>query len=72
MYQKPDFVQISVKVEDVFANYLTTGCPKDGFAGWMYSGDTAADCEGKPGYTYVDNTLTGLGYAHMCYSSFNP
>ena len=71
MYNKPDFVQVSVKVEDVFANYLSTGCPHDGFAGWAYVG-SAADCEGTEGAQWVDNTFIGLGFAHQCYSTNNP
>ena len=68
MYQKPDFVQVSVKVEDVFANYLTTGCPEDEFLQWQFT----VPCEGTDDYKQVANTYTGMGYGHQCYSKFNP
>ena len=68
MYQKPDFVQVSVKVEDVFANYLTTGCPEDEFLQWNFT----VPCEGTDNYQQVSNTYTGMGMAHQCYSTYNP
>ena len=42
MYQKPDFVKVSLKVSDVFANYNATGCPEDEFLQWQYT----VPCEG--------------------------
>ena len=68
MYNKPDFVQVSVKVEDVFANYLATGCPEDEYLYWHFT----VPCEGKPDAYKESNTLTGMGYGHMCYTSLNP
>ncbi len=68
MYQKPDFVQVSVKVADVFANYLATGCPEDEFLQWQFT----VPCEGTDNYHQVANTYTGMGLAHQCYSAYNP
>ena len=68
MYQKPDFVKVSLKVSDVFANYNATGCPEDEFLQWQYT----VPCEGTDDYHQVANTYTGMGLAHQCYSGFNP
>lgn len=68
MYQKPDFIKVSVKVDDVFANYDATGCPEDEGAFWQYT----IPCEGTDEYDYVQGTYTGIGFAHQCYSSLNP
>ena len=68
MYQKPDFVQVSVKVEDVFANYLATGCPEDEQGSWMHT----VPCEGTPEYEYEKSTFTEAGWGHQCYSVLNP
>ena len=68
MYQKPDFVQVSVKVADVFANYLATGCPEDERLTWQFT----KPCEGTDKYQQVAETFTSQGFDHNCYSSFNP
>ena len=68
MYQKPDFVQVSVKVADVFANYLATGCPEDERLMWQFT----VPCEGTDKYQQVSGTLTSMGLGHECYTSFNP
>ena len=68
MYQKPDFVKVSLKVSDVFAPYLATGCPEDEFLQWRHT----VPCEGTPEYSQVADTYTGMGYGHMCYSTYNP
>ncbi len=68
MYQKPDFIQISVKVEDVFANYLTTGCPEDETLMWIYT----IPCAGKDNYRQEYQTLTQAGMGNQCYSTYNP
>lgn len=67
MYQKPDFVQVSVKVKDVYANYQATGCPEDQFGGWLHSDGS---CDGTT--DDVNGTLTSMGFAHQCYSTLNP
>ena len=65
MYQKPDFIKVSVKANDVFAAYGTTGCPQDEMSGYI------SPCNpGDP--NYYETTLTGLGYTHECYSSLMP
>lgn len=68
MYQKPDFIKVSVKVDDVFANYDATGCPQDEFAGWQFQ----EPCEGTDNYKYVAYTYTSMGYTYECYSTHNP
>lgn len=68
MYQKPDFVKVSLKVSDVFASYGTTGCPQDEEHKWAYT----IPCEGTDDYTEIHNTYTGMGFGHQCYSSLNP
>ena len=61
MYQKPDFVKVSVKVKDVFANYIQTGCIKDeGAVVLQNSGDACLPFDG----TFMD-----LGWDHQCYST---
>lgn len=63
MYQKPDFVKVSLKVSDIFANYGATGCAEREYGGWtdMYP------CEGTDDYHYVTNTLSGMGLGYQCY-----
>lgn len=68
MYQKPDFVKVSLKVSDIFANYAATACPEDEFLQWQFT----VPCEGTDNWQEVANTYTGMGYAHMCYSTKNP
>ena len=64
MYQKPDFVQVSVKIDDIFSNY----CPEDEFLQWQFT----VPCEGTDNYQQVANTYTGMGLGHQCYSTHNP
>ena len=64
MYQKPDFIKVSVKVKDVFANYQTTGCPMDELR--QYTNPCTED---DPNYTY--ETYVSLGLAHQCYGTYN-
>ena len=68
MYQKPDFIKVSVKANDVFAPYGTGGCPEDEFLQWAYT----IPCEGTEDYRQIANTYTGMGYGYQCYSSLNP
>lgn len=68
MYQKPDFIKISVKVNDVFASYTSTGCPQDEQGSWMFT----EPCEGSDNYHYVENTFSGMGLGHKCYSTLAP
>ena len=68
MYQKPDFIKVSVKVKDVFANYLATGCPEDEFLLWQFTDP----CEGTDDYKQVASTYTGTGIGHQCYSTDRP
>ncbi len=69
MYQKPDFIKVSVKVNDIFAGYNTdSGCPEDEFLYWNYT----VPCEGTPDYRQEANTFTGLGWGSGCYSTLNP
>ena len=68
MYQKPDFIKVSVKANDVFGNYDATGCPEDEFLQWKYT----VPCEDTDDYQQVANTFTGLGWGTGCYSDFNP
>ena len=64
MYQKPDFMKVSVKVKDVFASY-NTGCPHDEYLGWTNPCTTD-----DPNYTYED--FLALGWGSSCYSTLNP
>jgi hypothetical protein len=64
MYQKPDFIKVSLKVSDVFANYLATGCPQEEYT------NKTAPCENTPDYEH--KTFTGEGWGHQCYRIFNP
>jgi len=68
MYQKPDFIKVSVKVNDVFASYVSTGCPEDERGAWVYT----IPCEDTPSYEYVESTFTGMGLGHQCYSTLAP
>ena len=65
MYQKPDFIKVSVKVKDVFANYQASGCPMDESRQY-----TQPCTEDDPNYIY--NSFIGLGLAHQCYTTSNP
>ncbi len=66
MYQKPDFVRVSVKVKDVFANYTAGGCPMDEGAVNLLSE--------SPCYViHIDNTTyVAQGWGDGCYSTLNP
>ncbi len=68
MYTKPDFITVSVKLNDVFSSYLETGCPEDTMGGHSYTGDDCKDMY-TPIYTY---TAAYEGNPHQCYSTFNP
>ena len=68
MYQKPDFIKVSVKANDVFGNYDASGCPQDERGSWVYT----QPCDGSEDYHYEYVTFTGLGFGIQCYSSFNP
>lgn len=68
MYQKPDFIKISVRAADVFASNGKTGCAQDQSGTWTYT----QPCEGTDEYKYVENTFTELGWGHQCYTSQNP
>ena len=68
MYQKPDFIKVSVKVNDVFANYSSTGCPADERGMWTYT----IPCEGTENYHYVEGTMVSLGLASQCYTTLAP
>lgn len=59
MYQKPDFIKVSVKVKDVFASY-NTSCPHDEMSMWVQP------CLGTDGYVHMDYLEMGMG--HQCYS----
>lgn len=67
MYQKPDFVKVSLKVSDIFANYGTTGCPQDETGIWQFT----QPCEGTDDYTFVYQTHTDMGWGHQCYTTYN-
>jgi hypothetical protein len=66
MYQKPDFVKVSVKVKDVFANYSGTSCPMDE--------GTVNLLVASPCYviTVPDTTYVAQGWGIGCYSTNNP
>lgn len=68
MYQKPDFIKVSVKASDVFAAYGSTGCPQE--EGFM-SNFTQPCKPSDPNYVENHYTLTGMGLGHMCYSTLN-
>lgn len=64
MYQKPDFIKVSVKANDVFAAYGSTGCPMDEMTFYTIPCDA-----GDP--NYMETTLLGMGYSHECYTTLN-
>ena len=68
MYQKPDFVQVSVKVADVFANYLATGCPEDEALMWVYT----IPCKDTDNYHQEYRTMTQADFGRSCYTTYNP
>lgn len=66
MYQKPDFVKVSLKVSDVFANYSQTKCPMDEGSLSMLAGNNCTDI-------YIENTtFVEQGWGVGCYHSQNP
>lgn len=69
MYQKPDFMKVSVKVQDVFSGYLATGCPYDEETVINY---TVPCTESDPNYSYNHSTYVSEGWGHQCYTIFNP
>lgn len=64
MYQKPDFLKVSVKVKDMFA-YGDSNCPHD-----EYESYTSPCTESDPNYVYRD--YLAMGWGDGCYSIFNP
>ncbi len=66
MYQKPDFVKVSVRVKDVFANYSGSGCPMDEGAINLLAGSPCYDVH-IPNTTYI-----AQGWGDGCYSTQNP
>lgn len=68
MYQKPDFMKISVRAADVFASNGKTGCPQDHQISWTYT----MPCDGTDEYQQVESTFTELGWGHQCYTTQNP
>ncbi len=68
MYQKPDFVKVSLKVKDVFANYAVTGCAPN-------VADTQGQVDigvGTCGDIGTANTWVTLGMGAACYTTQNP
>ena len=68
MYQRPDFVKVSVKVKDVFANYSITGCAPN-------TADTQGQVDvgaGTCNDVVTSNTFVTLGLGNSCYSTQNP
>lgn len=65
MYIKPDFVRVSVKVKDVFSNYLQTGCINDE-GNYRFVLEDISICRDK--YLTFPTEQWGVG----CYSTFNP
>lgn len=65
MYQKPDFIKVSVKANDVFANYGVTGCPQQ-------ENITATQPCTPDDPNYQHDTFTGWGWGIQCYTVFNP
>ena len=68
MYQKPDFVKISLKVKDVFANYTVTGCAPN-TANSQGQVDVGAGTCNDVG---TANTWVSLGMGNACYTTQNP
>lgn len=66
MYQKPDFVKVSLKVKDVFANYSAGGCPMDEGSVNLLAGTGCKDIE-VPNTTYM-----ALNWGDGCYSTLTP
>ena len=69
MYQKPDFIKVSVKANDVFAPYGTGGCPENEYE---LENFTIPCTPSDPNYSVSYDTYTGMGYSYMCYSALNP
>ncbi|MDO4748162.1 MAG: hypothetical protein Q4A12_03190 [Eubacteriales bacterium] len=68
MYQKPDFLKISLKVKDVFANYSVTGCAPN-------TADTQGQVDlgvGTCSDVGTSNTWVSLGLGASCYTEQNP
>lgn len=65
MYQKPDFLTVSVKVKDVFSSYLASGCPHDEYTSYTSPCSTADE-------NYVHMDYLELGWGDGCYSIHNP
>lgn len=68
MYQKPDFVKISLKVKDVFASYTITGCQPN-IADTNGQVDTGVGTCNDVG---TNNTFVTLNLGAYCYTTQNP
>lgn len=68
MYQKPDFVKVSLKVKDVFANYPVTGCLPNG-ANTQGQVDVGV---GTCGDISTSNSWIALMMGNDCYTTQNP
>ena len=68
MYQKPDFVKVSRKVKDVFANYSLTGCLPNG-GGAQGQIDAGAGTCSDNGSSFVWTEVMG---GPGCYFTKNP
>ena len=66
MYQKPDFVKVSVKVKDVFANYVGSGCPMDEGAVNLLAVSPCRE------YVVENTTYIAQGWGNGCYSTLTP
>lgn len=66
MYQKPDFVKVSVKVKDVFANYGTNSCPMDEGAVNLLTSSPCSEI------SIPNTTFIAQGWGGGCYSTQNP
>ncbi len=67
MYQAPDFIKVSTKAEDVYANY-STGCMPDGR--YYYEQAVAATCLDLG--PFVDDVVATYSGGIQCYSTLNP
>lgn len=70
MYQKPDFLKVSVKIKDIYSGYMTSGCVPNDMGGWSYT----SPCEGTDDWHYVPGILfTELGGdISSCYTTNLP
>ena len=66
MYQKPDFMKISIKAQDVFSSYA--GCPNDE----GYVSVLTDPCDNDPNMKEIYGTFIEFGWGYQCYSSEKP